>query len=172
MADQEAADRLAERLEQRSRQCHQLEQKRTGTFVGMHGEWGGKVYTKWEECPDGVCSSDVRLLSEYKTEVPRLTQERDTLKEEGAAAALEIMALLGPVAADAAIVGRSYGWREVLGIVRAAKEENARLKARSDELEKVVMLAVLNIDCGRNGLTQDGNVRERLVASLEKESNA
>jgi hypothetical protein len=35
-------------------------------------------------------------------------------------------------------------------------------------LKRAVMLAILNIDCEHNGLTPDGNVRERLVAALNR----
>ncbi len=44
----------------------------------------------------------------------------------------------------------------------AAQQERARLQ----ELEQAVMLAVINMDLERSGLTPDGNVRERLVAVL------
>ncbi len=37
-----------------------------------------------------------------------------------------------------------------------------------DVLRQAVMLAVLNIDLESNGITPDGNVRERLVAALNK----
>lgn len=40
-----------------------------------------------------------------------------------AAAAQEIMVLLTPLVADAAIVGRTYGWPDVLAVVRAAADK-------------------------------------------------
>jgi hypothetical protein len=39
-------------------------------------------------------------------------------------------------------------------------------------LRKAVMLAIINIDCERNGLTPDGNVRERLVSALKQADKA
>ena len=41
----------------------------------------------------------------------------------GAAAAQEIMLLLTPLVAEAAIVGQSYGWPDVLTVVRAAADK-------------------------------------------------
>lgn len=49
-----------------------------------------------------------------------------------AAAAQEIMLLLTPLVADAAIVGRTYDWPDVLAVVRAAAD---KLKAAPPEVE-------------------------------------
>ena len=49
-----------------------------------------------------------------------------------------------------------------------AEQQRDELREQRDELLKAVMLAVLNIDCERNGLTPDGNVRDRLVAVIAK----
>ena len=73
-----------------------------------------------------------RFLVERYAELAR---ERDQLAQENAAAALAVMTILGPVAADAAIVGRTYGWPEVLEIVKAAAQENARLKAENARIK-------------------------------------
>ena len=48
------------------------------------------------------------------------------------------------------------------------EHELDELREQRDELLRAVMLAVLNLDCERNGLTPDGNVRERLVAVIAK----
>lgn len=40
------------------------------------------------------------------------------------------------------------------------------LHAEIERLKNAVMLAIVSIDCERNGLTPDGNVRERLVGVL------
>jgi hypothetical protein len=42
------------------------------------------------------------------------------------------------------------------------------LETQRDLLLNAVMLAILNIDCERNGLTPDGNVRQRLVDAIAK----
>jgi hypothetical protein len=39
-------------------------------------------------------------------------------------------------------------------------------------LRQAVMLAIVSIDCERNGLTPDRNVRERLVRALENTAAA
>jgi hypothetical protein len=43
-----------------------------------------------------------------------------------------------------------------------------RLEEQVHTLRQAVMLAILAIDCERNGLTPDGNVRERLVKALNR----
>jgi hypothetical protein len=53
-----------------------------------------------------------------------------------------------------------------------AHERVATLAQRVEELERALMLAILTIDCERNGLTPNGNVRERLVATLNKPTAA
>ncbi len=44
----------------------------------------------------------------------------------------------------------------------------ARLQGLVETLKNAVLLAVVNIDCERNGLTADGNVRERLVRAANE----
>ncbi len=60
------------------------------------------------------------------------------LEQENAAAALEIMASLAPLVSDAAIVGKSYGWAEVLGIVKAVADKHAELRQAQEEREDVM----------------------------------
>lgn len=43
-----------------------------------------------------------------------------------------------------------------------------RLLEQIERLRKGVMLAIINMDSERNGLTPDGNVRERLVKLLDE----
>lgn len=54
---------LQQALTVRSQQFHRAERERTGTFVGTHGGWMGRIYDKWEECPTHPCPADRKLLA-------------------------------------------------------------------------------------------------------------
>lgn len=46
------------------------------------------------------------------------------------------------------------------------------METERDRLRNAVMLAIVNIDCDRNGLTPDGNVRDRLLYVLNTEATS
>ncbi len=65
----------------------------------------------------------------------KLVREAVLVRETGAAqpdlepVAQRLMLLLGPMAADAAIVGKTYGWNEVLMMAEAARKRFDELKS-------------------------------------------
>jgi hypothetical protein len=79
--------------------------------------------------------------------------EAETLRAETSAAALVLMTLLGPVSVDAAIVGRTYGWPEVLDIANRATMEFRETRAKIETLREAVsdLLASTPVSCPECG---------------------
>lgn len=92
-------------------------------YAVKEGAYVGDIYDAPADCETNivVTRGELRKLS-------ALVAALRSASEESEQAVLAIMVALGPLVADAAIVGKTYGWREVLTVVEAAA---AKLRSAS-----------------------------------------
>src|SRR5689334_16484519 len=110
-----------------------------GRPVGDHDYWEDKIYDV----------NGLRCQANWNREYRHSAIVTKRKRLEAKAAALERLLVTEPSA-------------DVIARIVQDKDQAIEL------LKRAVMLAVVNIDCERNGLTPDGNVREPLVSAIKQ----
>lgn len=151
--------------------------------VVLQDDWWGQIYQQGDAggifAKDGSASEaspDYRVFGEKvalpSDDVQKATQTfeqcvavaagQSPLEETRAAVATGEGTVLDRALAET-LAAEVYRLQAAL---QTAQRELGEARQQVSALQKAVMLAVLNIDLERNGLTPDGNVRARLVAAL------